>query len=134
MRRPRRLLLALLIPVLLAGASWVHRAAQAEDPPVADPAVARKAMSEAVKRGQTLWRQKWSPEGKACFECHNQGPNRMISRRIKAYPKYDFGLQKVVTVQEKMRQMIELMSKGKAPALGHADLTALEAYVSTVRR
>ena len=39
-------------------------------------------------------------------------------------------MRKVVTVQEKLQQLALQMVKGRVPALGHADLTALEAYPS----
>ena len=124
---PRTMFLAslVLVPALAAAAFWPRLAA--------GDATADKALAEAEKRGQELYKKSWRPGGKACFACHVRGPNKLTSRRLKEYPKYDKALRKVVTAQEKINQMIKSKSGGKPLELGHEDLTALEAYVSTLK-
>ncbi len=94
---------------------------------------AEKKLEEARKKGQALYRKSWKKGAKACFACHTRGANKLTGRRLKAYPKYDKALKRVVTAQEKINQMIKSKSGGKELALGHEDLTALEAYISTLR-
>ncbi|MDA1193778.1 MAG: hypothetical protein O2894_01200 [Planctomycetota bacterium] len=102
-------------------------------PAAAGDAVSDQAEAEAVKRGEALYRKSWKTGAKACFACHARGANAINGRRLKAYPKYDKELKRVVTAQEKINQMIVSKSGGTALDLGHADLTALEAYISTLR-
>lgn len=125
--KPRMMFLAalVLVPAIVAG---VFFAQQATGDPKAD-----KAEAEAVKRGLALYKQSWRTGGKACFACHVRGPNKLTGRRLKSYPKYDKAMRKVVTAQEKINQMIKSKSGGKPLDLGHADLTALEAYISTLK-
>jgi len=91
------------------------------------------ALAAAVKQGLALYRKSWKKGAKGCFACHTRGPNKLTGRRLKSYPKYDKALKKVVTVQEKINAMIKKKSGGKQLDLGHADLTALEAYISTLK-
>ena len=117
---------ALLVPSLLA-------LAEEGAPPPPDPMVARKALMASIARGKKLWHGSWGEGTKTCFECHSEGPNRMRMGRVRSYPKYDFGLGKVITIQQKLQQMITEQAKGTAFALGHEDLTAIEAYLNTIR-
>jgi cytochrome c len=94
---------------------------------------ASDALAAAVKRGEELWKQHWTQGQKSCADCHTSGPNAMKASRAKSYPKFDKALGKVVTLQQKLNQMIVEKSRGTALDLGSADLTALEAYVSTLR-
>lgn len=96
-------------------------------------AKADKALEDARARGKVLYKQSWKKGAKACFACHVRGPNKLTGRRLKTYPKYDKALRKVVTAQEKINNMIKTKSGGAGLDLGHADLTALEAYVSTLK-
>jgi cytochrome c len=56
----------------------------------------------------------------------------MKSPRLKAYPRFDKGLNKVVTGQQKINQMITEKSKGTALDLGSDDMNALEAYIASL--
>lgn len=94
---------------------------------------ASDALAAAVKRGEELWKQRWSQGQKTCAECHSSGPNAMKASRAKAYPKWDKALNKVVNLQQKLNQMIVEKSRGAALELGSVDLNALEAYISTLR-
>ena len=124
---PRTMFLAslVLVPTLVATAFLA--------PPAQGDAKADKALAEAVKKGAALYKKSWKTGGKSCFACHVRGPNKLTGRRLKSYPKYDKALKRVVTVQEKINEMIKGKSGGKPLPLGHEDLTALEAYISTLK-
>jgi cytochrome c len=94
---------------------------------------ASDALAAAVKRGEELWKQHWTQGQKSCADCHTTGPNAMKASRAKAFPKWDKALSKVVSLQQKLNQMIVDKSKGAALELGSADLNALEAFVATLR-
>ena len=120
--------------VFLLCALAVGLAVLASEPPTArgeEPGT--QELAAVVKKGETLWQKSWRPAAKACFACHLRGPNKMTSLRLKSYPKYDPTLRKVVTAQEKIVQMLRSKSAGPQLELGHEDLTALEAYISTLR-
>ena len=128
----RRILLVLVVALLIAVPPLLARGEEPR-PPVQDPQVAMKALRAAIARGKKLWSPSWGEGTKTCAECHQPGPNRMHGGRIRRYPAYDFGMGKVVTLNQKLAQMLTEQSKGKALPLGHADLTALEAYLKTLR-
>ena len=92
---------------------------------------ASDALKAAIKKGEELWRKPLVAGAKSCAECH-LGPNAMKSARLKAYPRFDKGLGKVVTGQQKLNQMITDKSKGTALELGSEDLNALEAYIASL--
>lgn len=124
---PRTMFLAslVLVPALIGGAFLAS--------PAAGDSKGDKALAEAVKKGQALYKKSWKAGAKSCFACHVRGPNKLTGRRLKAYPKYDKAMRRVVSAQEKINQMIKGKSGGQALALGHEDLTALEAYISTLK-
>lgn len=93
---------------------------------------ASDALAAAVKKGEGLWKKAMATGGKSCAECH-LGPNAMKAPRLKAYPKFDKGLNKVVSAQQKLNQMITDKSRATALDLGSEDLNALEAYISTLK-
>ncbi len=132
MTRSTLLVLAVPLAAGLLGAVLFVRAARGDNPRVS-PEVARKKLNDAVEHGRDLWSKPWVEGQKACIQCHGQGPNRMRSVRLKEYPKYDPDADRVITGQQKMREMIEEKARGKAPDLGSDDLNALEAYISTLR-
>jgi cytochrome c len=104
-----------------------------DTPPARGDGSPQQEEAKARARGQEIWTQRWGVGSKACAECHADGPNKMRAMRLKSYPKYDKVAARVITGQEKLRQMIETQSKGTPFELGSADLTALEAFVGTLR-
>lgn len=90
------------------------------------------ALKAAIKKGEELWRKPMTSGAKSCAECHGGGPNVMKSTRLKAYPRFDKGLNKVVTGQQKINQMITDKSRATAFDLGSDDLNALESYISSL--
>lgn len=124
---PRKPIIALLFALPLAAAAWLQA------PDARGDATADKALREAVKKGSTLWKKSWRPGAKGCFACHTRGPNKMTARRANSYPKYDKALGKVVSVQQKINNMIKTKSGGKTLALDSDDMNALLAYVKTLK-
>lgn len=129
MSKPKRLFLLAAAAGVVACGLFLARPAQGEP----EPENPRLAMQRAIERGKALWNQSWGPDGKRCAECHGPGANQMRSSRLKSYPKYDPGLLKVVTGQQKLNHMIATQAMGKALALGSDDLNALEAYIASLR-
>ena len=131
----RLLLAGLLLLSLVAASQAFPIEAGAEDAADAKAraAKAREALAASVARGKVLWRQSWRPGAKGCFACHTRGPNKMTSQRQAAYPKFDLAMGKVVSVRQKINQMIRTKSGGKLLELTSDDLTALEAYIKTLK-
>lgn len=111
--------------VLAGGLAWVIDSADAAD--------AKAELQKAIDRGAELYKKPWKTGAKTCAACHTRGPNKMSGKRADAYPKYDKALRKVVSLQQKLNQMIKSKSKGKPLDLGSEDLTALEAYVNSLK-
>jgi cytochrome c len=95
---------------------------------------AADALAAALKRGEALWRKPMASGAKSCAECHGAGPNVMKASRLKAYPRFDKVLNKLVSSQQKIDQMVVEKSKGTALGLGSEDMNALEAYMSTLTK
>jgi len=123
----RKIFVLLLIAVPLATAAGLAARDARGD------AEADKALAEAVKRGKALFEKSWSSGSKGCFACHTRGPNKMTATRAESYPKFDKGLGKVVTVQQKINDMIKTKSMGEQLTLGSDDMNALEAYLETLK-
>ncbi len=118
----------LFATLLLGAAAWTTL-----PPPAKGEAPGDQAMRAALRRGQELWNQVWAPNQKSCSTCHAGGPNKLVAARAKSYPKWDKDFNRVVTVQQKMNQMIAEKALGKPLELGSDDLNALEAWISLLR-
>ena len=125
---PRTLVLTALLIATSAGAAFLAGSPSARGDGQAD-----KALEEAVAHGKTLWRKVWKKGSKACFACHTRGPNKMAARRLRTYPKYDKAMGRVVSARQKINHMIQSKSGGAALDLDSDDLTALEAYIATLK-
>ena len=117
--------LAALLVASLVGLAWMGGPAGAAD--------AKGELKKAVERGAVLYKKRWAAGSKTCVACHAAGRNKLHAKRANEYPKYDKALRKVVTLQQKLNQMIVSKSKGKALTLGSVDLNALEAYIKTLK-
>jgi len=122
-----RLSLIFTVAALLVGGALLLRPQSAAGDAASD------ALAAAVKAGEALWNKTYGAGSKSCAECHKSGPNAMKASRLKSYPKFDKGLNKVVTGQQKLNQMLVDKSRGAGLELGSEDLTALEAYMATLR-
>jgi cytochrome c len=101
--------------------------------PASGEAPGESAMKEALARGKALWNQSWAPNQKSCATCHNAGPNKLIAQRVKGYPRWDKAMNRVVSAQQKINQMVVEKARGQALELGSDDLNALEAHLSTLK-
>ena len=130
-RRFLRPLPLLLTAVLLGSA--VGATLLSSPTPAVGESVAEKALADSVARGKELYRQVWKKGAKGCFACHTRGPNKLAARRLRTYPKYDKAMKRVVSARQKINNMIKTKSGGEPLDLDSDDLTALEAYISTLK-
>ena len=136
MRRSRwTLALALALPLLIAPAALF---ADGDDDDAADEAAAAKVAAEeldkSVKRGKVLWESKKLGR-KTCKSCHENPdkPKLDMAARAWSYPAWSRRQKKVVTLQQKVQEMIKYQSRGKALDAESADLADLIAYSISLR-
>lgn len=99
--------------------------------------VAKEALDKAVARGKEIWNDKAQVAGKkACAQCHDDPdkPKDDLSARVVAYPAYSRRKRAVVTLSQKINEMIETQSKGKRLDGDSTDLAALGAYVMSISK
>jgi len=123
-------------PLLLTSTLLVGSAVAAflfDAPDARGDATADKALASSVAKGKVLWRKVWKKGTKGCFACHTRGPNKMQARRLRTYPKYDKAMARVVSARQKINHMIKSKSGGEPLDLDSDDLTALEAYIATLK-
>jgi cytochrome c len=129
--RPRiiAISLAVVVAALLVGTS-AGRAVGDED---AEKAAA--ALKKAVEEGSRLFRDAaLGSSGRACAACHEdpEKPKLALASRAGGYPKWDRREDAVITLGQKIRQMIEKNLKGTPPELGSVALVSLEAYIASL--
>lgn len=98
-----------------------------------DPAIAaqRKALREAVDRGQALFRDpSLGRNGKSCADCHTEDSLRGI---VEEYPRYNEELGRLLGLVDKINIMIERNMAGRKLPLGDERTIALEAYLKSLR-
>jgi cytochrome c len=97
-----------------------------------DPAVAasRAAWDETVARGRAVFTDaSLGNSGKSCSSCHRPDDLRGTADR---YPKFDAKLGRLVSLQERLRTMIQSKLGGKELPLGDIRTVALEAYLKSL--
>ena len=98
-----------------------------------DPKVAagRAAWDESVARGMAAFNDtSLGTNGKSCSSCHQPEDLKGAGER---HPKFDAKLGRLVSLQERLRVMIETKLDGKAPPLGDGRMVDLEAYITSLR-
>ena len=123
---------------LLAGAGSAAVLAGEEDedvgPTPEQVALAKSALEKAVTRGKQLWN---STEGvkKSCAKCHEdpEKPKLDLTKRAFAYPAYSRRKKAVVTLQQKINEMIQFNGRGPLLDANGTDIAALEAYVVSLK-
>lgn len=98
---------------------------------------AEEALKKAVENGRKLFGDKTlGTKGKACAKCHEdpERPKLSLAARANTYPKWDRREGKVITLGQKINQMIVRMLKGKAEVLGSERLVAIEAHLMKISR
>lgn len=86
-----------------------------------------------VQQGEALWTARGGSSGRSCADCHGVAETAMrgVSAR---YPAYDQGLQRVVTLEEKINQS-RSENQGAAPFRAESpELLALTAYIGLQSR
>lgn len=96
--------------------------------------IAKEALEASVARGKELW---VSPDlgKKTCASCHEdpEKPDLNMATREWSYPAYSRRKRKVVTLQQKINEMLKFQSRGKEFDLESEDAAALAAYVMSLR-
>ena len=106
-----------------------------EDDAAAVKKIAAEALDKSVARGKELFHSK-SLGKKSCSECH-ENPDKpqfnLVTRQF-GYPAYSVKKRSVVSLGQKINEMLAAKSRGKEMELGSADLVALEAYVTSLKK
>ena len=118
----------------VCGASALHAEDDDEDEDD-NAAVAKEALDKSVARGKELFRSKDLGK-KTCASCHEdpEKPNLNLTTRDFSYPKYSNKKKTVVTMGQKINEMLSGKTRGKEMDLAAADLVALESYVASLRK
>lgn len=131
----------LVVGALAVGVAFAGTALQAgededdDDDSAATQKIAKEALDKSVARGKELWTSK-SLGKKTCAECHEnpEKPLLNLTTRQFAYPAYSAKKKSVVTMGQKINEMLTGRSRGKEMDLTSADLIALEAYVVSLKK
>jgi mono/diheme cytochrome c family protein len=126
-----------IIAVSIAAVAACLLAGLLTDPVAGDEneAKAAEALKAAVAEGNRLFRDPTlGTSGKSCAICHEdpERPKLALAARAGGYPKWDRRADAVITLGQKIRQMIETNLKGTSPALGTASLVAIEAFLMSI--
>jgi cytochrome c len=97
--------------------------------------LAQDALDKSVARGKELFHAK-NLGKKSCSECH-ENPDKpqfnLVTRQF-GYPAYSVKKRSVVSLGQKINEMLSAKTRGKELELGSADLVALEAYVMSLKK
>ncbi len=106
-----------------------------EDDSAATQKIAREHLDKSVARGKELWSSK-SLGKKTCAQCHEDPEKPLLDLKTRqfAYPAYSTKKKTVVTMGQKINEMLSGRSRGKEMDLTSADLIALEAYVVSMKK
>lgn len=105
-----------------------------EDDSAETQKIAKEHLDKSVARGKELWSSK-SLGKKTCAQCHEdpEKPLLNLTTRPYSYPAYSTKKKAVVTLGQKINEMLAGRSRGKEMELTSADLIALEAYVVSLK-
>jgi cytochrome c len=95
------------------------------------------ALKKAVETGNALFRNDaFGTARRSCAKCHEnpRKPAMNLKKRVGNYPKWDKRENKVITLGQKLNQMLTKMLKGKPEPLGSDRLVAVEAYLMSLSR
>ncbi len=94
------------------------------------------AMVKAIARGKDIWNNKDGTMKKSCASCHEDAnkPNLDLKTRVYSYPAYHKRKKAIVTMHQKLQDMIVQQCRGPALDDKGADIGALEAYVASLRK
>ncbi len=117
---------------VLATSSSPH--VDAEEDPALAAKIAKEELTKAIARGKELWASKELGR-KTCKQCHEDPdkPEDVLSDKKWSYPAYSRRARRVVTLQQKINEMIKYKARGKELDAGGADVAAIAAYVESLR-
>jgi cytochrome c len=97
--------------------------------------VAQEALTKAIARGKELWNDPKMGK-KTCAKCHDdpEKPKINLTTRPWSYPAYSRRKRNVVTLQQKIQEMIQFNTRGQPLDDKGADIAALEAYVVSLKK
>lgn len=91
----------------------------------------RKALEEAVGKGKALFSDpSLGRNGKSCADCHTEDSVRGVAD---AFPKFVEKAGRLMSLYDTVNLMISSNMKGKILPLGDERITALEAYLKSLR-
>lgn len=133
--------LAVALAAAGAGAALAPRPAPvaAQDEEAVDPAeaerVAKEELAKAVARGKELFQSRELGK-KSCQGCHEDPdkPQDDLREHAWSYPAYSRRARRVVTLQQKINEMIKYKARGQELDANGADIAALAAYVESIRK
>ncbi|MCG3135775.1 MAG: hypothetical protein HMLKMBBP_03531 [Planctomycetes bacterium] len=96
--------------------------------------LAADELAKAVKRGAEIWSSK-DMFKKSCASCHEDAnkPNLNMKTRAWSYPAYSRRAKGIVTLHQKIQEMVEFSSRGKRLDDNGRDIAALAAYVTSLK-
>ena len=122
--------------VALAGGSSLLAQSDEEELLAERARIAKEALVKAVARGKELWSSKEFKNKKTCASCH-EDPDKpkldMVTRKW-SYPAYSRRQRRVVTLQQKLNEMIKFQARGKPLEADSTDLAALGAYIKSLKK
>jgi cytochrome c len=100
-----------------------------------DKKVADEALTKAIAKGSELFHSKDLGK-KSCASCHENPdkPNINLATRPFAYPAYSKRAKAVVTMPQKINEMMKFSAKGKEFDHAGTDIAAIEAYIVSLRK
>jgi len=96
--------------------------------------VAQEALVKAVARGKEIWNDK-SIGKKSCATCHDAAdkPQLNMATREWSYPAYSRRKRQVVTLHQKIQEMVQFNSRGPVFDDKGTDIAALAAYMTSLK-
>ncbi len=97
--------------------------------------MATQALDRAVARGNELFRSKDLGK-KSCASCHENPdkPNQNLRTRDFSYPAYSRRRKAVVSLDQKINEMIKFNGRGAPLDPESPDMAALAAYVTSLEK
>ena len=97
--------------------------------------VAQEELTKAIARGKELFESK-DLGRKSCKDCHEDPdkPQDDLRERAFSYPSYSRRARRVVTLQQKINEMIKYKARGQELDNDSADIAAIAAFVESIRK
>lgn len=133
---------AAAVAVLAAGiAGSASLRADDDDEDGLDPArkaelekIAHAAYEKAVARGKEIWNDAANVK-KSCSKCHDDPakPDLNLATREYSYPAYSRRKRAIVTLDQKIQEMVTDKSRGQRFDEKSGDIAAVQAYIASLR-